>query len=300
MVASWHIRSTPDSSCIPDASEPAWVPHVASSASGCFSDSEQGLWDEFVALLALDPTTEAALEMPLRKPPSSFRDGTLPCPFSRRREESVCDAAAENLFSEIVELDEERPCVVHQDAERGKRLQSREALDGREAALPRMVVAMKSLLQAAGGDLRGDDLSVTSERYVRWLLSATSGSQPTLESVLNQQNGLLHSHRREGARVFGAMNGSTGKAGGKNGRRNQCADIAMELSVPLLSQCEHHLLPFLGQAHVGYVLGSESRKVDRGVVEKIVALYSKRLQVSTPFLRFNRFLFAPFDQVHGG
>lgn len=309
MVESWHIRSFSEAERTPGATVSDWVPSVAAAASGCFCEPEEGLWEEFVAMLGLDPEVESALETPPEqgsKAPARLPPQPVLCPFSRpehslvgRRMESDTESDEGSqeggaVFGEIAELDEERPCAMHQDAERGHREQKRMQgvigePDAREAALPQMVAAMETLLHAAGGDPGSDDVSTTSERYVRWLLSATQGSQLTLEWALAQrapaqQNGCLHPHLG-GVPVYKSLeNGSAngdhrGQANGHAAGRHECAQYVTELSVPLVSQCEHHLLPFLGKAHVGYVLGGKSRRLERGQVEKIVALYSQRLQV---------------------
>jgi GTP cyclohydrolase I len=311
VVESWHIRSFSEAERTPGATVSDWVPSVAAAASGCFCEPEEGLWEEFVAMLGLDPEVESALETPPEqgsKAPARSRIGGPPqpvlCLFSRpehalgmlgRRLESdtESDEGGAVVYSEIAELDEERPCAMHQDAERGhreeKRVQNGAGVigepDAREAALPQMVAAMETLLHAAGGDPGSDDVSTTSERYVRWLLSATQGSQLTLEWALAQrppaqQNGCLGGVPVYKSLENGSANGDhRGQANGHVTGRNGCALHVTELSVPLVSQCEHHLLPFLGKAHVGYVLGGKSRTLERGQVEKIVALYSQRLQV---------------------
>ena len=47
-------------------------------------------------------------------------------------------------------------------------------------------------------------------------------------------------------------------------------------------QCEHHLLPFYGMAHVAYLPaedGSQHRRLTVAQLEAVVAMYSKRLQI---------------------
>ncbi|CAM6081762.1 unnamed protein product [Calypogeia fissa] len=61
--------------------------------------------------------------------------------------------------------------------------------------------------------------------------------------------------------------------------------LCLELDISFASLCEHHLLPFLGIVHVGYIRAKGSRPIDRSLVLKIVALYSGRLQVQERLTR---------------
>ncbi|KAL3688625.1 hypothetical protein R1sor_014934 [Riccia sorocarpa] len=58
---------------------------------------------------------------------------------------------------------------------------------------------------------------------------------------------------------------------------------SFELDLPLSSLCEHHLLPFSGVAHVGYLGGKG--KLERLLVLKIVRMFSRRLQVQERLTR---------------
>lgn len=47
------------------------------------------------------------------------------------------------------------------------------------------------------------------------------------------------------------------------------------------TQCEHHLLPFYGMAHIAYLPaeGGTAQPLTLAQLEAIVAMYSKRLQI---------------------
>jgi GTP cyclohydrolase I len=49
--------------------------------------------------------------------------------------------------------------------------------------------------------------------------------------------------------------------------------------IPLASFCEHHLIPFVGKAHVAYVPNRDGRITGLSKIARVVDVLSKRLQV---------------------
>jgi GTP cyclohydrolase I len=54
-------------------------------------------------------------------------------------------------------------------------------------------------------------------------------------------------------------------------------ELVVEAGIPFSSLCEHHLLPFSGVAHVGYMPGE--RLVGLSKLARVVSYFSRRLQV---------------------
>lgn len=56
-------------------------------------------------------------------------------------------------------------------------------------------------------------------------------------------------------------------------------ELVLVRDIPLYSQCEHHLVPFHGMAHVGYIPNAEGRITGLSKLARLVDLYAKRPQV---------------------
>ena len=49
--------------------------------------------------------------------------------------------------------------------------------------------------------------------------------------------------------------------------------------IPFYSMCEHHLLPFYGVVHVGYIPNASGRVVGGSKLARVVEIFAKRLQI---------------------
>ncbi len=56
-------------------------------------------------------------------------------------------------------------------------------------------------------------------------------------------------------------------------------ELVLVKNIPLYSMCEHHLLPFHGVAHVGYIPGTDGRVTGLSKLARLVEGYGRRPQV---------------------
>ena len=108
--------------------------------------------------------------------------------------------------------------------------------------------AVKDILQAIGEDASREDLKETPARVARMYEEILSGTNKNPEDELEVL--LAEDHE----------------------------EIVLLRGIPLYSVCEHHLLPFIGKAHVAYI-PKGGRVTGLSKFARVVDVLSKRLQV---------------------
>jgi GTP cyclohydrolase I len=62
-------------------------------------------------------------------------------------------------------------------------------------------------------------------------------------------------------------------------------ELVLVRDIPMYSTCEHHLVPFHGMAHVGYIPGADGRVTGLSKLARLVELYARRPQVQERMTR---------------
>jgi GTP cyclohydrolase IA len=115
--------------------------------------------------------------------------------------------------------------------------------------LPRIERAVSEILLAVGEDPDRDGLKDTPARVARALSEQFSGLRMQPEEVLTT--------------VFDADH----------------EEMVLVRDIELYSTCEHHLVPFFGRAHVGYIPNEKGQITGLSKLARLVDLYAKRPQV---------------------
>ena len=108
--------------------------------------------------------------------------------------------------------------------------------------------AYKSIIQACGEDLTRPGLLDTPKRAAKAMEFLTQGYRQNLDDVIN--NALFPSDSRE---------------------------MVIVKDIELYSMCEHHLLPFIGKAHVAYIPNGKVLGLSK--IARIVDMYARRMQI---------------------
>ena len=106
----------------------------------------------------------------------------------------------------------------------------------------------EQLIANAGEDTKRDGLLKTPERAASAFAFLTSGYEQSVDEVLN------------GA-VFDSEND----------------EMVIVKDIEFYSMCEHHLLPFLGKAHVAYI--PSGKVIGLSKIARITDMYARRLQI---------------------
>ena len=107
---------------------------------------------------------------------------------------------------------------------------------------------IRSLLSVLGQDPERDGLRHTPQRMARMYAELLSGYEVNVSALVN---GALFDVQYE--------------------------EMIVVKDIEFYSLCEHHLLPFFGHAHVGYIPGHQVIGLSK--IPRIVEMYARRLQV---------------------
>lgn len=108
---------------------------------------------------------------------------------------------------------------------------------------------MREILLAVGEDPEREGLVDTPQRVAKAYAEVFSGLHQSAEDVLGTTFDIAHE------------------------------EMVLVKDIPFYSTCEHHLVPFHGSAHVGYIPSLEGRVTGLSKLARLVDVYAKRPQV---------------------
>lgn len=124
-----------------------------------------------------------------------------------------------------------------------------ELVNGSPMDLGRIAKAVREILEAIGEDPDRDGLRDTPDRVARMYAEICSGLHEQADTHLQVTFDAGHD------------------------------EMVMVRDIALQSICEHHLIPFIGKAHVAYIPGEDGRITGLSKLARLVDAYAKRPQV---------------------
>ncbi|KKA27745.1 hypothetical protein TD95_001278 [Thielaviopsis punctulata] len=123
-----------------------------------------------------------------------------------------------------------------------------------QARIKKMSDAVRTILECIGEDPERSGLLDTPERYAKAMMFFTKGYQETVPGIIKQA-------------IFNE---------GHN-------EMVIVKDIELFSMCEHHLVPFTGKMHIGYI--PREKVVGISKLPRIAEMFSRRLQIQERLTR---------------
>ena len=112
----------------------------------------------------------------------------------------------------------------------------------------RVTQLVNELLLEIGEDPNREGLQKTPERFAKALAFLTTGYHSDPQEIINDA-------------IF----------------QSEVNNMIIARDIEVYSLCEHHMLPFFGRCHIGYIAGSQVLGVSK--LARIVDCYARRLQI---------------------
>ncbi|KAI1747376.1 GTP cyclohydrolase I [Xylaria castorea] len=136
----------------------------------------------------------------------------------------------------------------------GTRERLEESTEQAAARLEKLRGAVRTILECVGEDPDREGVLDTPTRYAKAMLFFTKGYQQNVKDIVN--NAIFHEGHNE---------------------------MVVVKDIEIFSLCEHHLVPFTGKMHIGYIPNNNVIGISK--LPRIAEMFSRRLQVQERLTR---------------
>ncbi|KAI5287052.1 hypothetical protein KEM54_006280, partial [Ascosphaera aggregata] len=185
-------------------------------------------------------TTNQVVDAQVQK--SDSRDAKSRSNLSRRTSGTISRPASPYTLNPPVDFDGlSWPCI-------GTRERLESTPEEQRARIDKLSGAVRTILECIGEDPDREGLLGTPERYAKALMFLTKGYEENVRDMVN--GAVFHEDHDE---------------------------LVIVKDIEVYSLCEHHLVPFMGKMHIGYI--PDGRVIGLSKLARLAEMFSRRLQV---------------------
>ncbi|RPB23962.1 GTP cyclohydrolase I [Terfezia boudieri ATCC MYA-4762] len=130
----------------------------------------------------------------------------------------------------------------------GAKARKEQTLEEQQATMEKLSGAIRTILECVGEDPDREGLRLTPERYAKAMLYFTKGYEQNIRDII-------------GGAIF----------------QEDHDEMVIVRDLEIHSLCEHHLVPFLGKMHIGYIPNGKVLGLSK--LARIAEMFARRLQV---------------------